>query len=124
MCPPLAVLQPAACAVARNAVRPCPAITSPTNIDDLSSAASTGQRVTVRHTHGGGVAHQIAAGRIRRPGKHQPLAESRQQVDERRNPRLVGIVDDEFAYPCLEQGDGDRAARAAGSDQKGRAPSG
>src|SRR5215218_7033387 len=40
MCPPLAVLQPAASAAWRNAVTPCPAITSPTNIDDLSSASA------------------------------------------------------------------------------------
>jgi hypothetical protein len=42
MCPPFAVLQPADSAAWRNGVTPCPAITSPTNMDDVSGAASTG----------------------------------------------------------------------------------
>jgi hypothetical protein len=42
MCPPLAVLQPADSAAWRNAVTPCPAITSPTNIEDVSRAAGSG----------------------------------------------------------------------------------
>ena len=34
MCPPLAVLQPATWAAARRGVTSCPAMTSPTNMDD------------------------------------------------------------------------------------------
>ena len=42
MSAPLAVLHPTASAAARNGVMPCPAITSPTNIEGVSSAVSTG----------------------------------------------------------------------------------
>jgi hypothetical protein len=72
----MAVVQPAACAASRSGVTPCPAITSPTNIDELSNAASTGERVIVLHAHGGRVVHQITAGGIRRPGAHRPWPRS------------------------------------------------
>ena len=61
--------------------------------------------------------HQIAAGGIRPTGAHPSLAEAREQLDECCNAGAVGIVDDEFANPSLEQGDLDRAACAASADE-------
>jgi hypothetical protein len=98
---PLAVLQPAACAASRNGVTPCPAITSPTNMDELSSAASTGSGSSSSMPMGARVAHQVAAGGIRRPGAHPPLTEVREQIQKCGDPRLVGVVDDKFADPRL-----------------------
>ena len=40
------------------------------------------------------------------------------RLEEGGDPRLVGIVDDEFADARLEQRDGDRAARASGADEE------
>lgn len=74
MCPQLAVLQPPACAAARNGVTPFPAITSPANMDDVSRAPSTGERIVVLHAHGCRVEHKIAAGGIRHPGRRAPIA--------------------------------------------------
>ena len=42
ICTPFAVLQPAARAACNSGVTPCPAITSPTNIEGVSKFAATG----------------------------------------------------------------------------------
>src|SRR5215217_5407499 len=99
MCPPFAVLQPAACAAPRNAVTPCPAITSPTNMVEVSSAASTGSGSSSSMPIG--VALHTRSQPVGSGGPALTLAEVREQVEKCGDPRLVGVVNDEFANPRL-----------------------
>jgi hypothetical protein len=82
------------------------------------------ERIVVLHAHRARIAHQITAGRIRRPGAHPPLTNVREQIEQCRDPRLVGVVNDKLANPRLKQSDGDRAARAPAPTRRIRAPSG
>ena len=52
------------------------------------------------------------------PALTRPSTEVGEQIEKCGDPRLVGVVDDKFENPRLEQLDGDGAARAAGADQE------
>ena len=76
----VAVLQPRLGGI-EGRVTPCPAITSPMNIDERSRAASTGSGSLLLCLWAG-VARQIAAGGIRRPGAHRPFTEVGEQIEK------------------------------------------
>jgi hypothetical protein len=118
MCPPLAVLQPADSAAWRNGVTPCPAITSLTNIDDVSRAASTGSGSSssmpmgvALHTRSQPVGSGGPA--LTRPW---PRPKSRSMSVATRDWSASWMMSS--PTPSLKQGDRDRAACAAGPDEQ------
>ena len=113
---PLAELQPASFAALTSGVNPCPAITSPTNIDELSNAALTAW-ISLLHAHGGRVEHQIEARRVWWPCFHPVITKVRDHVEEVGGSRSVGVVDDDFADASFKQRDGDRPTRSARADK-------